>query len=62
MIEVRREVRPVWPVRLPRAGMDGVARSRGGVLERLLDPGAEPAYPADAKVWTPTRETTAPAS
>jgi 3-methyladenine DNA glycosylase/8-oxoguanine DNA glycosylase len=37
MIEVRREIRPVWPFRLPGAGgMDGVARKRGGVLERLL--------------------------
>lgn len=42
MIEVRREVRPVWPVRLPRAGMDGIARSRHGVLERLLHVDGEP--------------------
>jgi 3-methyladenine DNA glycosylase/8-oxoguanine DNA glycosylase len=37
MIEVRREIRPVWPFRLPGAGgMDGVARKRDGVYERLL--------------------------
>jgi 3-methyladenine DNA glycosylase/8-oxoguanine DNA glycosylase len=37
MIEVRREIRPAWPFRLPGAGgMDGVARKRNGVLERLL--------------------------
>ena len=43
MIEVRREIRPVWPFRLPGAGgMDGVARRRGGVLERLLHVENEP--------------------
>ncbi|HWH95717.1 MAG TPA: hypothetical protein VNT03_17790 [Baekduia sp.] len=37
MIEVRREIRPAWPFRLPGAGgMDGVARKRHGVWERLL--------------------------
>jgi 3-methyladenine DNA glycosylase/8-oxoguanine DNA glycosylase len=37
MIEARREVRPVWPFRLPGGGgMDGIARRRGGVWERLL--------------------------
>lgn len=36
MTSVRREVRPAWPVRLPRGGMDGVARTRDGVLERLV--------------------------
>jgi DNA-3-methyladenine glycosylase II len=37
LVEVRREVRPPWPVRLPRGnGSDGVLRVRGGVLERLL--------------------------
>jgi 3-methyladenine DNA glycosylase/8-oxoguanine DNA glycosylase len=37
MIEVRREIRPAWPFRLPGAGgMDGIVRRRGGVLERLL--------------------------
>ncbi|HEX7301097.1 MAG TPA: hypothetical protein VF257_19020 [Solirubrobacteraceae bacterium] len=37
MVEVRREVRPVWPFRLPGGGRDGVMRRRrGGGLERLL--------------------------
>jgi DNA-3-methyladenine glycosylase II len=35
-VEVRVEVRPWWPFRLPGAGRDGVTRRRGGVLERLL--------------------------
>lgn len=42
MISVHREVRPAWPVRLPRAGMDGLARRREGVLERLLHVEGEP--------------------
>jgi GNAT superfamily N-acetyltransferase len=42
--------------------MGGQVVKRYRMYERLLEPGAEPAYPADAKVWTPTRETTAPAS
>lgn len=36
MVHVRAEVTPVWPVRLPRAGMDGLARRRGDVLLRLI--------------------------
>jgi 3-methyladenine DNA glycosylase/8-oxoguanine DNA glycosylase len=36
MEHVRVEIRPVWPFRLPRGGMDGVARRRGKVLERLV--------------------------
>jgi 3-methyladenine DNA glycosylase/8-oxoguanine DNA glycosylase len=37
MIEVRREVRPAWPFRLPGGGTDGVLRrGRGGAIERLL--------------------------
>ncbi len=41
--EVREEVRPRSPFRLPlRAGMDGVLRRRGGVLERLLHHRDEP--------------------
>ncbi len=43
MIEVRREVRPAWPVRLPRPGMDGLARRRDGILERLLHVDGAPA-------------------
>jgi 3-methyladenine DNA glycosylase/8-oxoguanine DNA glycosylase len=43
MIEVRQEIRPVWPFRLPGAGgMDGVARARGGVYERLVHVEDEP--------------------
>lgn len=33
---VRARITPQWPLRLPGGGMDGVARRRGGVLERLL--------------------------
>jgi 3-methyladenine DNA glycosylase/8-oxoguanine DNA glycosylase len=37
MVEVRREVRPVWPFRLPGGGRDGVMRrGRPGGIERLL--------------------------
>jgi 3-methyladenine DNA glycosylase/8-oxoguanine DNA glycosylase len=36
-VEVRREVTPAWPFRLPSGGgMDGVASRRDGVWERLL--------------------------
>jgi len=42
-VEVREEVRPAGPFRLTlRAGVDGVLRRRGGVLERLLHHGGEP--------------------
>lgn len=41
--EVRAEFRPCSPLRLPRSGLDGVARRRGGVLERLVHLGSEPA-------------------
>ncbi len=41
-MELRVEVRPRGPFRLPlRSGMDGVLRHRGGVLERLLHHGGE---------------------
>jgi 3-methyladenine DNA glycosylase/8-oxoguanine DNA glycosylase len=37
VVELRREVRPASPFRLPRRlGMDGVTRRRGSVIERLL--------------------------
>jgi len=37
LVEVRREVVPRWPVRLPRSSSpDGVLRCRNGVLERAL--------------------------
>ena len=43
MIEVRHEVRPPWPFRLPRAGVDGVVVRSGAGLERLLHVDGEPA-------------------
>lgn len=44
-VELRVEVKPASPFRLPRAGgMDGVLRSRGGVLERLLHKDGEPVH------------------
>jgi DNA-3-methyladenine glycosylase II len=36
MVEVKREVRPAWPFRLPGGGADGVLRRRGHAIERLL--------------------------
>ena len=65
LVEIRAEVRPPSPFRLPGGGMDGVVRRRGGVLERLLHVGGEPvvlraAQPALDRVvvgaWAPTRE------
>ena len=42
-MELREEVTPAAPFQLPlRGGMDGVLRSRGGVLERLLHHEGEP--------------------
>lgn len=44
-VELRVEVEPAGPFRLPRAsGMDGVLRSRGGVLERLLHRDGTPVH------------------
>src|ERR1700712_4473808 len=44
MVEVRIEVVPRWPFRLPaQGGRDGVLRRRGGVLERLLHLDGRPA-------------------
>jgi 3-methyladenine DNA glycosylase/8-oxoguanine DNA glycosylase len=45
MIELRREDRPRWPLRLPRfGGVDGVLRRRrSGELERLVHVGGAPA-------------------
>ena len=43
MVEVRVEVVPRWPFRLPaHGGADGVLRRRGGVLERLLHVEGQP--------------------
>ena len=42
-VEVREEVTPAGPFRLPRRnGMDGLLRRRGRVLERLLHDGEQP--------------------
>jgi 3-methyladenine DNA glycosylase/8-oxoguanine DNA glycosylase len=42
MVEVRDEVVPRWPFRLPGGGFDGVLRRRGSVLERLLHVDGDP--------------------
>jgi 3-methyladenine DNA glycosylase/8-oxoguanine DNA glycosylase len=42
-VEVRTEIRPCWPFRLPlRRGLDGLAAVRGRVLHRLLHAGERP--------------------
>ena len=42
-VEVREEVTPAGPFRLPRRnGLDGLLRRRGGALERLLHDGEQP--------------------
>jgi 3-methyladenine DNA glycosylase/8-oxoguanine DNA glycosylase len=44
-VELRLEVRPAAPFRLPLVGgMDGVLRTRAGVLERLLHYGEQPVH------------------
>ena len=44
-VELRVEVKPAGPFRLSlQGGMDGVLRSRGGVLERLLHHGEQPVH------------------
>jgi 3-methyladenine DNA glycosylase/8-oxoguanine DNA glycosylase len=54
MVEVRREVRPVWPFRLPGGGPDGVLRRRrDGGLERLLHVEGRPAV---VRVGQPARD------
>jgi 3-methyladenine DNA glycosylase/8-oxoguanine DNA glycosylase len=64
-VEIRAEVTPASPFRLPHGGMDGVVRRRGTVLERLLHVGGEPvvlraAQPATDRVvmgaWATARE------
>jgi 3-methyladenine DNA glycosylase/8-oxoguanine DNA glycosylase len=53
-VEVRREVVPRWPVRLPAGNApDGVVRCRGGVLERLLHIEGAPAV---VRVAQPARD------
>jgi 3-methyladenine DNA glycosylase/8-oxoguanine DNA glycosylase len=54
MVEVMREVRPVWPFRLPGGGADGVLRRRrDGGLERLLH---VEGVPAVVRVGQPARD------
>jgi 3-methyladenine DNA glycosylase/8-oxoguanine DNA glycosylase len=67
-MEVREEVRPAGPFRLTvRAGMDGVMRRRGGVVERLLHHGEQPvvvrvAQTAQDRVLFGARARTRPAA
>jgi 3-methyladenine DNA glycosylase/8-oxoguanine DNA glycosylase len=50
-LEVRLEVRPPWPFRLPRrGGKDGLTRVRGGVLHRLIHAGEEPVHVRVAQI------------
>jgi 3-methyladenine DNA glycosylase/8-oxoguanine DNA glycosylase len=54
MVEVRREVRPAWPLRLPGGGPDGVLRRRrSGGIERLLHVEGAPAV---VRVAQPARD------
>jgi 3-methyladenine DNA glycosylase/8-oxoguanine DNA glycosylase len=53
VVEQRVEVTPPWTFRLPRGGMDGLLRRRGGVLERLLHGDGEPVL---VRVAQPSRE------
>jgi DNA-3-methyladenine glycosylase II len=53
MVEVSREVRPVWPFRLPGGGADGVLRRRGAAIERLLHVEGEQAV---VRVAQPARD------
>ncbi len=54
-VEVRVEVIPRWVFRLPaRGGADGVARVRGGVLERLLHVGGRPVIVRVAQTAPPS--------
>ena len=51
LVEVRREVVPAWPVRLPAGNApDGVTKHRGGVLERVLHLEGEPVIVRAAQV------------
>src|SRR6266540_3903570 len=54
MVEVRREVRPPWPYRLPGGGPDGVLRRRReGGIERLVHVEGAPAV---VRVAQPARD------
>ncbi|MGA2926529.1 MAG: hypothetical protein ABSG43_11130 [Solirubrobacteraceae bacterium] len=53
-VAVRVQVRPRWPFELPtRLGRDGLARVRGGVIERLLHAGEQPVL---VRVAAPARD------
>jgi 3-methyladenine DNA glycosylase/8-oxoguanine DNA glycosylase len=50
-IELRLEVRPRWPFRLPRrGGQDGLTSVRAGVLHRLVHAGEEPVHVRVAQI------------
>ncbi len=54
VVELRLEVTPAYPFRLPRrTGMDGLLRRRAGVLERLLHRDGEPVL---VRIAQPCRE------
>ena len=53
VVEQRVEIRPLSPFRLPRGGMDGLLRRRGGIVERLLHDDGEPVLVRAAQ---PSRE------
>jgi DNA-3-methyladenine glycosylase II len=54
LVELREQVTPAGPFRLPRrGGMDGLLRRRGGVLERLLHDGDQPVV---VRVAQPARD------
>jgi 3-methyladenine DNA glycosylase/8-oxoguanine DNA glycosylase len=53
-VDLRVEVRPRWPFRLPRRSrLDGLTRIRGGVLHRLLHAGDQPVL---VRVAQPARD------
>jgi DNA-3-methyladenine glycosylase II len=53
-VELRAEVRPAWPFRLPRRGTpDGLTRVRNGVLHRLLHRDDEPVV---VRIAQPSRD------
>jgi 3-methyladenine DNA glycosylase/8-oxoguanine DNA glycosylase len=68
VVELRQDVRPASPFRLPRrTGGDGLLRRRGGVLERLLHHDEQPvlvriAQPASDVVLFGARAATRPAA
>jgi 3-methyladenine DNA glycosylase/8-oxoguanine DNA glycosylase len=53
-VELREEVRPAGPFRLPRRTPEGLLRRRGNVLERLLHQGEEPVL---VRIAQPSSET-----